>query len=139
LLYRFVPDLEDIIPFEEWVSVEGLSEETRTASRCLDAAVANLSKNFAEGTEYFKLLVDVFAPEFRGDKHKHLRNFYMIVPPLVSKNHSSNHLTQTTGNTLHRHSILLNTLWLPKTKWGERTRREQHLRMMALQWVLLTF
>jgi WASH complex subunit 7 len=80
---RFVPDLEDIIPFEEWVSVEGLSEETRTASRCLDAAVANLSKNFAEGTEYFKLLVDVFAPEFRGDKHKHLRNFYMIVPPLT--------------------------------------------------------
>lgn len=30
---RFVPDLEDIISFEELVSAEGLSKDTETATR----------------------------------------------------------------------------------------------------------
>ncbi|XP_072328054.1 WASH complex subunit 4 isoform X2 [Scyliorhinus torazame] len=69
---RFVPDLEDIVNFEELVKEEGLSEETQTAAR-----------NSAEGTEYFKMLLDVFSPEFRNSKNMHLRNFYIIVPPLT--------------------------------------------------------
>ena len=31
-----------------------------------------------------QLLVDVFASVFRNPKNRHLQNFYMIVPPLVS-------------------------------------------------------
>ena len=31
------------------------------------------------------MLVDVFAPEFRDQKNLHLKNFYMILPPLVSE------------------------------------------------------
>lgn len=46
--------------------------------------LGDLTSNSAEGTEYFKMLVAVFAPEFRSAKNMHLRNFYMIVPPLVS-------------------------------------------------------
>ncbi|KAJ7376535.1 hypothetical protein OS493_033991 [Desmophyllum pertusum] len=49
----------------------------------LDAAINDLAKNFAGATEYFKLLVDVFAPEFRESKNMHLRNFYAIIPPLT--------------------------------------------------------
>lgn len=49
----------------------------------LDAVLGDLTSNSAEGTEYFKMLVAVFAPEFRSAKNMHLRNFYMIVPPLV--------------------------------------------------------
>ena len=33
--------------------------------------------------------MDVFAPEFRGAKNMHLRNFYVIVPPLVRQTWSS--------------------------------------------------
>ena len=40
---------------------------------------SNLVKNFTEGTEYFKILVDVFAPEFRSNKNMHLRNFILRV------------------------------------------------------------
>ena len=29
------------------------------------------------------MLVDVFAPEFRNPKNMHLRNFFVILPPLV--------------------------------------------------------
>ncbi|XP_058950258.2 WASH complex subunit 4 [Pocillopora verrucosa] len=80
---RFVPDLEDIVSFEELVKEENLSEESQQASKNLDAAINDLAKNFAGATEYFKLLVDVFAPEFRDSKNMHLRNFYVIVPPLT--------------------------------------------------------
>ncbi|XP_071278772.1 WASH complex subunit 4 [Agelaius tricolor] len=80
---RFVPDLEDIVNFEELVKEEELSEETQKAARQLDSVLSDLTRNFAEGTEYFKMLVDVFAPEFRSTKNMHLRNFYIIVPPLT--------------------------------------------------------
>ncbi|XP_067860697.1 WASH complex subunit 4 [Heptranchias perlo] len=80
---RFVPDLEDIVNFEELVKEEGLSEETQTAARQLDSVLTDLTRNSAEGTEYFKMLVEVFAPEFRSSKNMHLRNFYIIVPPLT--------------------------------------------------------
>lgn len=78
----FVPDLETIISFEEMVKMEGLPKETVTAAANLDFAVESLTKNFAEGTEYFKMLVDIFAKEFRSDKNAHLKNFYVMVPPL---------------------------------------------------------
>ncbi|XP_034984556.2 WASH complex subunit 4 isoform X1 [Zootoca vivipara] len=80
---RFVPDIEDIINFEELVKEEGLAEETQKGARQLDSVLGDLTRNSAEGTEYFKMLVDVFAPEFRSSKNMHLRNFYIIVPPLA--------------------------------------------------------
>uniref|UniRef100_A0ABI7ZS81 WASH complex subunit 4 n=1 Tax=Felis catus TaxID=9685 RepID=A0ABI7ZS81_FELCA len=80
---RFVPDLEDIVNFEELVKEEGLAEETLRAARHLDSVLSDHTRNSAEGTEYFKMLVDVFAPEFRRPKNIHLRNFYIIVPPLT--------------------------------------------------------
>lgn len=64
------------------VKEENLSTETLEAAQNLDKAVESLVKNFAEGTEYFKMLVDIFAKEFRSDKNSHLNNFYVMVPPL---------------------------------------------------------
>ncbi|XP_052780074.1 WASH complex subunit 4-like isoform X2 [Mya arenaria] len=80
---RFIPDLEDIENFENLCKDEGLSMECQVAARNLDNVIGNLAKNFAEGTEYFKMLVDVFAPEFRNPKNMHLRNFFVILPPLT--------------------------------------------------------
>nr|XP_006817005.1 PREDICTED: WASH complex subunit 7-like [Saccoglossus kowalevskii] len=80
---RFVPDLEDIVNFEELVTEENMSVEVKAAAHNVDAVINNLAKNFAEGTEYFKMLVDVFSSEFRNPKNMHLRNFYMILPPLT--------------------------------------------------------
>ena len=34
-------------------------------------------------TVLMQMLVDVFAPEFRNPKNIHLRNFFVILPPLV--------------------------------------------------------
>ncbi len=80
---RFIPDLEDIVCFEDLCREESLSEECQSSAKQLDQVISNLSKNFAEGTEYFQLLVDVFAPEFRDQKNMHLRNFFVILPTLT--------------------------------------------------------
>jgi WASH complex subunit 7 len=80
---KFVPDIEDIPKYEELVSKENLATETATAAKNLDNAVDSLAKHFAEGTEYFKMLVSVFAAEFRNPNNQHLRNFYVIVPALT--------------------------------------------------------
>ncbi|KAG1671599.1 WASH complex subunit 4 [Nymphon striatum] len=58
---RFIPDLEDIVSFQELSKEENLSPECQQAS----------------------LLVDVFATVFRDSKNKHLRNVYVILPPLT--------------------------------------------------------
>ena len=52
--------------------------------RNLDLVLSNMSKNFSEGTDYVKILVEVFANEFRSNKNMHLKNFYIILPSLVS-------------------------------------------------------
>jgi len=80
---KFVPDLQDIISFEELVKKENLAGETAEAAKNLDNIIDILAKNFAEGTEYFKILVSVFADEFRSERSAHLKNFYAIVPPLT--------------------------------------------------------
>lgn len=80
---QFIPDLDDIVPLAPLCKEAGLSTETQESAENFDLLVSNLIKNFAEGTEYFKLLVDVFSSEFRNPKHVHLKNFYVIVPPLT--------------------------------------------------------
>jgi len=79
---KFVPDLQDLVKFENDAKKDGLSVETQEAAKNLDSAIENLRQNFAEGTDYFKMLVGVFAPEFRSEQNMHLRNFFIITPPL---------------------------------------------------------
>eukprot|EP00048_Salpingoeca_helianthica_P015476 m.226982 g.226982 ORF g.226982 m.226982 type:complete len:1195 (+) comp17088_c0_seq1:325-3909(+) len=80
---RFVPDLDNIESFERMAQDEHLNETTVAAARNVDSVVQSLFRNFAEGTEYFKMLVDIFSKELRAEKNSHLRNFYVIVPPLT--------------------------------------------------------
>ncbi|EGC29177.1 hypothetical protein DICPUDRAFT_43212 [Dictyostelium purpureum] len=81
---KFVPDLKNIPKFEDLVSKDRLSSDTLDASKNLDSILQNLSNNLSEGTEYFKMLVQVFATEFRNVNNQHLKNFYIIVPALAS-------------------------------------------------------
>lgn len=80
---RFVPDLDDIVSFEQYTQEAKLCDDTLQASKNLDTILNNLVKNFSESTDYFKILVDVFSNEFRSQKNMHLRNFYIILPALT--------------------------------------------------------
>ncbi|XP_026472062.1 WASH complex subunit 4-like [Ctenocephalides felis] len=79
----FLPVLDENKTFEELCQANCLSETVCQAAHVLEQDIRNLACNFAEGSEYFKLLVDVFAPVFRNPRNIHLRNFYIIVPSLT--------------------------------------------------------
>lgn len=120
---KFVPDLSAIVSFEEAArkvlatpaapgedgaapppSGPGLSQETIEAAAALDAVLANLTASFAEGVDYFQLLVSVFQhsllgarnggggaavdgatppPKKKDREESHLRNFVLVVPALT--------------------------------------------------------
>ncbi|PRD23224.1 UNVERIFIED_CONTAM: Washc4 [Trichonephila clavipes] len=80
---RFIPDVDDILAFTDLCEDEKLSSETISGAVKLDLVISNLSKNFSEGTEYFKLLVEAFAPAFQDPKNGHMKHFFVIVPPLI--------------------------------------------------------
>eukprot|EP01065_Artemidia_motanka_P051556 TRINITY_DN9120_c0_g3_i1.p1 TRINITY_DN9120_c0_g3~~TRINITY_DN9120_c0_g3_i1.p1 ORF type:complete len:1203 (+),score=491.48 TRINITY_DN9120_c0_g3_i1:93-3701(+) len=67
---------------DEEVEAE-LAETTREAAQNLDAVLRNQSKRFSDGSDYFRVLEDVFKDEMNSEKNVHLQNFYAIVPPLT--------------------------------------------------------
>ncbi|GJQ84460.1 hypothetical protein Trydic_g21021 [Trypoxylus dichotomus] len=79
----FIPDLKTVNDFTDVLETAELPELPKIAADCLRHDIKNLVDNFEEATEYFKLLVNVFAPVFRDPRNLHLRNFYIIVPPLT--------------------------------------------------------
>ncbi|XP_063704330.1 WASH complex subunit 4 [Culicoides brevitarsis] len=79
----FLPELDENLKFVFLAKENGLSRTTIEAAEDLEANIENISKTYAEGDEYFKLLVDTFAPFFRNPKHIHLKNFYLIIPALT--------------------------------------------------------
>jgi len=94
---KFVPDLENMPSFvnslqdEKETKGDGKEEkrrgevapETKQAASNLDDVLDDLSKNFAEGTDYFQVLVAIFQGVFKSEEQKHLRNFAQIIPPLT--------------------------------------------------------
>jgi len=80
---QFVPDLSDIQRFSDMAQADNLSGDTVAAAENLDSVVNNLSQNFSEGADYFKMLINVFATQYRSPENAHLKNFYLIVPALT--------------------------------------------------------
>jgi len=80
---KFVPDLENIPAFHQNIGEEKLSPETKVAASNLDEVLDDLAKNFAEGTDYFQVLVAIFQGVFKSEEQKHLRNFAAIIPALT--------------------------------------------------------
>jgi WASH complex subunit 7 len=60
----------------------GLSDETVRAAKNLDKVIATLVDNFSEGSDYFKVLVNVFQSVLLTPDNDHLRTFFMIGAPL---------------------------------------------------------
>ncbi|KDO19274.1 hypothetical protein SPRG_21586 [Saprolegnia parasitica CBS 223.65] len=81
---KFVPDLNQRnFEFAPVVQDPVLSHETVVAASNLDTALFNLSKNFSEDNNYFKVLVQVFQEAVSPDEQKHLALFYQIIPALT--------------------------------------------------------
>ncbi|KAK4871515.1 hypothetical protein RN001_015639 [Aquatica leii] len=79
----FIPDLKAVNQLNKLLTEEKLTESTKKKIEDFIKNVNNLVENFEEATEYFKLLVKVFIPTFQNSQNIHLKNFYIIVPPLT--------------------------------------------------------
>ncbi|XP_059490838.1 WASH complex subunit 4 [Neocloeon triangulifer] len=79
----FVPDLEDVVSFEKMTREEGLPDSCIQSAKELDIMLNTLLSNFDKGIEYFKLLVEVFAPVCKDPKNSHFKLFHALVPPLT--------------------------------------------------------
>jgi len=101
---RYIPDLDDIPKFEDLLAGTGggdggdaedeskaaaaaapvgsgpAAEATVRSARNLDKVLENLMKQFSDGVDYFKILVNVFRKSMASIEH--LKNFHMIVPAL---------------------------------------------------------
>lgn len=80
-----VPKLDEDLQFVFLVKAsDSLDKTTLDAAQALELTIDKLSKTYGEGgVEYFRLLVETFAPFFRNPKHLHLKCFYLIVPALM--------------------------------------------------------
>ena len=83
LSIRFVPDIDDIQTFAQLVRQENLPAEMEKVAEALDSTLENLSSNFTNSNEYFRLLVEVFSNQLNDEKQTHLSHFYLILPPLT--------------------------------------------------------
>ncbi|KZC07226.1 PREDICTED: WASH complex subunit 7 [Dufourea novaeangliae] len=79
----FLPDINSSVSFVSICKNLNYSTITQAAAKCLEDDIGNLVRNFTNGIQYFKLLVDVFASAFRDTESHHLQQFYAIVPPLT--------------------------------------------------------
>ncbi|KAH8053835.1 hypothetical protein JL722_9315 [Aureococcus anophagefferens] len=83
---RFVPDFDDAAELaktaagDAWRDPDGAAPPAGDGAETAEPAAE--SKNFAEGRDYFKVLVNVFKKVLLAGDHAHLDNFYTIVPAL---------------------------------------------------------
>jgi WASH complex subunit 7 len=80
---KYVPNLDHIEDFDELVKEDNLSDESFNAAKNLKDSVLNMKKKFAEGSDYFQLLDKVLTTELNKEENTHLKNFYLIIPPLT--------------------------------------------------------
>lgn len=78
----FIPDLKRVAHLDTLYAEAANSKECIEAARILANVIANMCHNIAEGSNYFKLLVDVFANVASSAGNEHLWYFYAIVPVL---------------------------------------------------------
>ncbi|XP_025203475.1 WASH complex subunit 4 isoform X2 [Melanaphis sacchari] len=79
----FIPDLKKVIQFEDICNDSGFTENCLISGHHLDNVMHNICQNIAEGTNYFKLLIDVFIQAMGNSNNSHLHNFYIIIPSLT--------------------------------------------------------
>lgn len=128
----FVPDLKRVVDLNALCPTGGCAE----AARNLGNVVANMCHNLAEGSNYFKLLVDVFANVAGSPANEHLRYFYALVPVLsinfveylvTAKEGLSKKTSKTTRVTFTDDGFAMGVVYLLHTL-------QQYAKFESLQW-----
>lgn len=79
----FLPEINKSINIENLCLNLNYNDNLIMSAKKIDDDIDDLVKNFTEGIQYFKLLINVFSSSFRDSKNHHLQQFYAIIPPLT--------------------------------------------------------
>eukprot|EP01156_Anaeramoeba_ignava_P010318 Anaeramoba_ignava/a479362_86.p1 GENE.a479362_86~~a479362_86.p1 ORF type:complete len:1184 (-),score=304.20 a479362_86:2743-5994(-) len=80
---KFIPDITETVLFGQGADEDHLSPQTVDAGNNLDSVIKNISHFLGEGSDYFRELVKTFAKPFRDPKNRHLKNFFIVIPPVM--------------------------------------------------------
>uniref|UniRef100_A0AC35GGP7 WASH complex subunit 4 n=1 Tax=Panagrolaimus sp. PS1159 TaxID=55785 RepID=A0AC35GGP7_9BILA len=86
---HFIPKLHSSDPSEDptissIVKDANGSQLSIEIAESLDSLIESIASSYSSESDYVEMLITVFAKEFRNyEKFSHLRNFFIIIPPLT--------------------------------------------------------
>lgn len=82
-LVKYLPTIVEQIKFEDVATDLGISGETIQAVKVFDMCIKNLFTQAEEAGDYLRMIVRNFDGILDQENVKHLKLFYLIVPPLT--------------------------------------------------------
>jgi WASH complex subunit 7 len=81
--FKFIPKEAIECDFEQACKDMEIEGELLEAAKSFDRSIKMLHTQEAEAKDYLRDLVKVFDGVFKGEENKHLKLFFMIIPPLT--------------------------------------------------------
>lgn len=82
-LVKYLPEMLHTVKFEQIAAELGIENETMEAIKVFDLCVKNLFKQADDAGDYLRMIVQNFEGIGKQENTKHLRLFYLMVPPLT--------------------------------------------------------
>jgi WASH complex subunit 7 len=82
-MIKFIPEQIKEPKFAQFCQEMGIEGDIKRAAELFDESVKILYKQEAEAKDYLRELVKGLDGVFKGEENKHMRQFYMIIPPLT--------------------------------------------------------
>jgi WASH complex subunit 7 len=82
-LVKYLPEIVNKIRFEQVAEELGISGETMDSLKILDLCIRNLFKQKDDAGDYLRMIVKNFDGLTEQENTKHLKLFYLLIPPLT--------------------------------------------------------
>lgn len=82
-LIKYIPIFVETIKFETVADELGIHGETYESLKMFDMCIKNLFKQASDAGDYLRMIVKNFDGMLDGDNTKHLKLFYLMIPPLT--------------------------------------------------------
>lgn len=80
---KYLPDIVSTVEFEPIANELGIREQTYEAVKLFDLCIKNLFKQADDAGDYLRMIVNNFGDITEGENVKHLKLFYLLIPPLT--------------------------------------------------------
>ena len=82
-LLKYVPDFVQQVKFEDVAEELGIRDECMESIKVFDMCIRNLFKQADDAGDYLRMIVENFKDIGKQENTKHLKLFYLMVPPLT--------------------------------------------------------